>query len=119
MERYELEAWLGDNHGLTDTQVTELLAIANVIEARYPGEDDADERAAALTTAYRLMVEDSADVVDELAQQLITARNAEVEALAALQHAAVTLIPNGYTENAFANAAGVDRMTVRKWLGKR
>ncbi len=120
MQRYELEAWLGDDlGGLKHDQVTELLMLANDIEARYPGEDDDIDRQAALTAAYRLMVESPEDVVDELAQKLITARLAEAEALAALRQAAIVLTPKGWTETGFANAAGVDRMAVRKWLGKR
>lgn len=120
MQRYELEAWLGDNQGdLTNEQVTELLVLAEAIEARYPDEDDADESQAALTAAYRLMVEPAEDVVDELAQKLIAARVAQVEALAAIRQAAIVLTPKDWTEVGFANAAGVDRMAVRKWLGKR
>lgn len=120
MQRHELVAWLGDNQGdLTDEQVTELLAIAQDIEARYPDKDDVAEREAALTAAYRLMVEDSAAVVAELAEKLLRARLAESESLAAIRQAAIVLTPKDWTEQGFANAAGVDRMAVRKWLGKR
>lgn len=120
MERHELEAWLGDDlGGLKHDEVTELLGLANDIEARYPDEDAAEERQSALTAAYRLMVESPEDVVDEFAQKLFAARLAEAEVLAAIRQAAIILTPKGWTENGFANAAGVDRMAVRKWLGKR
>jgi hypothetical protein len=125
MQRYELEAWLGqDNdrrgHGsLMHDQVTELLDLAQDIEARYPDKDEAADRETALTVAYRLMVESPEDVVDELAEKLLRARLAESEALVAIRQAAIVLTPKAWTEKGFANAAGVDRMAVRNWLGKR
>lgn len=120
MQQYELEAWLGDDHGLTGQQLTELLAQANEIEQRYPDEDDQTERDAALTAAYRILRGEQ-DAVDELAKQLATARAAEARALAGLGQAARMLIPAGeMSEAGFADKAGVDRMTVRRrWLGKR
>lgn len=123
MQRHELEPWLGDTD-LTAEQVTELLATANDIEARYPNDDDdTEERGGALEAAHYLLLNGSAIVVDTLARRLTNARTAEVQALAGLQQAALTLIrENGRdvaSEQGFAKAAGVDRMTVRKWLGKR
>jgi hypothetical protein len=45
---------------------------------------------------------------------------AERKALVALRQVAVMRIGNGdATEAGFAHQAGVDRMAVRKWLGKR
>jgi hypothetical protein len=122
MQRYELEAWLGDDHGLTAEQVTELLATAGDIEQRYPDPDDNDERQAALTTAYRLMTGYGQAIVD-LNEQLMRARVEEARALAGIRQAALTLIrPGGRgieSEQGFALCVGVDRMTVRGWLGKR
>ena len=118
-QRYEIEAWLGDNHSLTDDQIDDLVTTADDIAARYPDEDDADEREAALTVAYRVMSGDDA-VVDELAAGLLAARVAEAGALAGLRQAAMTLIPRGEeTQAGFARRAGVDRMAVRSWLGQR
>lgn len=115
MQRYELDAWLGDNPGLTEEQITDLLATADDIATRYPNEDDTDEREAALTAAYRAMVEGMA-IVDELAQTVAAGRLAAV----GLRQVARSLIPAGQeTEANFARRAGVDRMTVRNWLGKR
>jgi hypothetical protein len=118
-QRYEIEAWLGDDHGLNDQQIDDLVRASDDIADRYPDPDDADKRASALTVAYRLMVGDQA-VVDELAAALAAARLAEVAALAGLRQAALDLIPVGEaTEFGFARRAGLDRMAVRRWLGKR
>lgn len=115
---HEIEAWLGDDHGLTSEQIDELAHTADEITDRYPDEDDRDEREAALTAAYRIMIGDQ-DVVEELAAELTRARHAQVRALAGLRQAAVTLIPGDETQAGFARRAAVDRMTVRDWLGLR
>lgn len=120
MQRFELDAWLGDDHGLTDDQADELLRTADEIEEQYPDEDDHDDREAALTAAYRLMIEAPEDLVAELAAARTAARTAERKALVALRQVAVTRITNrDATEAGFAQQAGVDRMAVRRWLGKR
>lgn len=139
-EIHEMEAWLGDDHGLTDEQVAELARIADDITARYctpePGVDDpeevradllattAEERDAALTAAYRLLAGDTA-VVAELARELAAAATLEARAKAGLRQAATMLVEptrpghrNPRSEEWFANLAGVTRLTVRKWLGK-
>ena len=117
MQRYELDAWLGDDHGLADDQVDELLTEADDINDRHG--DDQDAAREALTAAYRLMREDADNVIADLAQRRAAARAAELDALAGLQQVAITLIASGdATESGFARQAGVDRMTVRKWLGK-
>lgn len=116
MQQYELEAWLGDDHGLDEKQLAELLVEAAEIEDRYPDADDQDERNAALAAAYRLKTEPAEKVVAEYGQQLTAARAAAAVASAGLQQAAQTAIANGdYTEAGFARAGGIDRMTVRKW----
>ncbi|WP_328313071.1 hypothetical protein OG432_24330 [Streptomyces sp. NBC_00442] len=120
MQRYELEAWLGDDHGLTDDQIDELLRTADDIAERYPDEDDKDDREASLTAAYRLMTESSEELIAELANERANARLAERKAFVGLRQIAVTRINNDdATEAGFAKQAGIDRMTVRKWLGKR
>ncbi len=119
MQRHELDAWFGTDHELTEDQVTELHAIVNEIEERYPDPDDQDDRNAAMSTAYRLFLNQD-EVLDELAVELIEARAAEATALAGLRQAAQILIPSGRrTEAGFARQAGVDRQAVRKWLGKK
>ncbi|MFD5577286.1 hypothetical protein [Streptomyces pseudogriseolus] len=116
MQRYELEAWLGDDHGLDEQQLGDLLDEANEIQERYPDPDDQAERDAALATAYRLKTEPAEQVVAEYGQKLTAARAAVAVASAGLQQAAQTAIAKGdFTEAGFARAGGVDRMTVRKW----
>lgn len=120
MQQHELEAWLGDDHGLNEDQLAELLDQAGEIEERYPDVDDQPERDAALTAAYRLMTEPTEDVLADYGRQRTDARAAAAAASAALQHAARTVIaPGGLSEAGFADKALVDRMSVRRWLGKR
>lgn len=119
MQLHELEAWLGDDHGLDAEQITDLLKAADEIEERYPNPDDQEEAQAALTAAYRLMAEGPDSVIAELAAARVAARTAEVVALAGLRQAARQLISAGdRTEAGFAREGGVDRMAVRSWLGK-
>lgn len=118
MQQHELDAWLGDDHGLNDEQVRDLLWRADEIEARYPDPDDQDERTAALTVAHRL-ISGEQGVVEELAKSRAEAKAAEISALAGLREAALIRIGTTDTEAGFARAANVDRMAVRKWLGKR
>ncbi len=117
-----LEAWLGDDHGLTTDQLGDLLTLANDIHARYPDQGDEDERQAALIVAYQLLLDQDRvlELVDEMARKLVRARASEAAALAGLRQAALTVIrPGGASEAGFARRAGLDRMAVRAWLGKR
>lgn len=115
-----LEAWLGDNHGLDEDQLTKLLGTADEIDERYPDEDDQTERDAALSAAYRLMVEPTEDVLADYGKQRSDARAAASVASAALQQAARTVVSDGkLSEAGFSRVANVDRMSVRKWLGKQ
>lgn len=119
MQRHEILAWLGDDHALTEEQLGEFTAIAHEIEQQYPGPDDLDEAQAALTAAYQLLTENADVVVRSLAAALVSARQAELLAVAGLKQAANQLIDaNCQTESGFAREAGVDRMTVRAWRGK-
>lgn len=120
MQRYELDAWLGDDHGLTEEQVNDMLTAADDIAARYPDADDQAERDAALSVAYRLMTEPVEDVLIDFGKQRTDARAAGAAASAGLQQAAQALVREGkLSEAGFARVANVDRMTVRNWLGKR
>ncbi|MFF1566922.1 hypothetical protein ACFVY1_25930 [Streptomyces sp. NPDC058293] len=117
MQLYELEAWLGDNHGLTEEQLDELLTQAVEINERYADPDDQAERDAALSAAYRLQIEPAESVIADYSGQLATARSATAAASAGLQQIAQNAIVAGqFTEAGFARAVGVDRMTVRKWV---
>ena len=120
MQRYELDAWLGDDHGLTEEQINDLLRQADEIELRYPDQDDAEEREAALVVAYRIIGGEEG-VVEELAEARTQAKAAEVRALAGLRQAAIILVSGAGTDSeaGFARRASIDRMAVRRWLGKR
>jgi hypothetical protein len=99
----------------------------DVIDTTYPHDglhdDEMIASAAAATTVVRLATEDHATVLKELATRLHSARRAEYEARFALRQAALSLIHSGgrgiYSELGFAEVAGVSRMSVREWLGKR
>jgi hypothetical protein len=119
VQRHEIEAWLGDDHSLTDDQIDDLMREADEIAERYPDADDQDERDAALAAAYRIMVGEADSLVEELGRERLTARIAEAKALAGLRQAATMLVPASESESGFARRAGVDRMAVRGWLGKR
>lgn len=120
MQLHELEAWLGDNHGLDENELAELLTEADEIGDRYSDPDDQAERDAALSAAYRLLTEPTQDVLADYGKQRSDARAAASAASAALQQAARTTVgPSKLSEAGFARVADVDRMTVRKWVGKR
>lgn len=126
MQRHELEAWLGDDHGLTEDQITDLLRTAGEIGDRYPDPDDQHMRDAALTIAYRLMVEDPSKVTADLADELLRARLAESRALAGIRQGALTLVRPGdrsvrgiRSQLGYANRVGVHQSAVRDWLGQR
>lgn len=122
VQRYEVEAWLGDDHDLTDDQITDLAAQFAAIADRYPDPDDEQEREAARTVAHQLMTSSPEQVVAEWRAARERAQMAKLRAMAALQHAALTIVTSEhrgiYSEGGFAERAGVDRGTVRKWCGK-
>lgn len=117
MQRYELEAWLGDDHGLSNEQIAELLGHADEIADRYPDPDDKPERDAALSAAYRMLIGER-NVIEQLATERAAAKAAEACALAGLRQLAIMQSRAGESESGFARRANVDRMAVRKWLGK-
>ncbi|HWO62695.1 MAG TPA: hypothetical protein VNO31_21960 [Umezawaea sp.] len=125
-QQRDLGAQLGDDHGLTPEQVDQLRQHRDEINARYPEPDDQASRDAAFEVALRLL-RGEPGVVEELAETRAHAKAAAARALAGLQQAALMTVewnappnrhnPNG--EGAFARRAGVDRMLVRKWGGKK
>jgi hypothetical protein len=58
-------------------------------------------------------------VLAECGEKLKTARSTQATALALAQHLTTEAITEGVSEKRAAELLGVDRMTVRKWLGKR
>lgn len=119
IQRHEIEAWLGDDHGLTDEQIDELTTAAEDIAERYPDPDDQEDRDAALFAAYQLMARPQEDVLAEMAGRLEQGRTMERRALAGMRQAAIMLVPSEQSESGLARKLGVDRMAVRGWLGKR
>lgn len=59
------------------------------------------------------------DDLERVGRKLRSARKAQSEAMEAGRIAALDALTEGYTEVQVANTLGVDRMTVRKWAGKR
>jgi len=126
-QRGEVEVWLGDDHGLDDGQVAELRRQASLIAARYPDPGDASEREAALSAAREVLTaDDPGTVVAGMGDELGQARSSQRMALVRIEQAAAMLVeppeskPKGVrSQSGFAKTAGVDRMTVLKWLGLR
>ncbi|GAA3878337.1 hypothetical protein GCM10022243_48800 [Saccharothrix violaceirubra] len=122
VQDYQIEAWLGDDHGLDDERLARLRDEADRIAATWPDPDNEDERTAALTAAYRVLLGED-DLVETLAAERTRARRAEIEALAALRQVAVMTVRVGVrgrhnpdSPGAFARRAGVERSTVLGWL---
>lgn len=102
----------------------QLRAISDALKARYPDEASHEEREAALSVARRLVAGDDA-VIDELAEELASLRRKEALVKAALAQAARMVVQpvqpgsRGHqSEIAFARRVGLNRLTIRAWLGK-
>ena len=126
MQRHEMEAWLGDDHGLTEEQITDLMRTADEIGERYPDRDDQEDRDAALFAAYELMTRDVGEVIAEQAGRIEQGRTMQRRGLAGARQIVITLDARGeldprgdLNESSLARLLGVDRMAVREWLGKR
>lgn len=104
MQRHEMDAWLGDDW--TDEQRDKIAEDFSDWEDAHPDADE-DEGSAVLTAIAQH--HDKVLTIPNLARVREEARAAVV--------VCVTL--GGMSESEAARAAGVDRMTVRKWLGKR
>jgi hypothetical protein len=130
-QRHEVEAWLGDSHGLDGELVAEFERQSDLIAARYPDPDDETERETARTAAYEVLSAGKHGLTHEalvvaMGDELGRARSQERAALVRIEQAASMLVeppeskPKGVrSQSGFAKAAGVDRMTVLKWLGLR
>lgn len=113
-----LDAWLGDARAdLTDEQYARLLDESIDIEARYPDPDDADDARDALTAAVQYALGEIDPT--RAGAALVDARAAARTALVAAQQVARMAVQDGMSEARAAEQCGIDRMTVRKVLGKR
>jgi hypothetical protein len=116
IQRHEIEAWLGPAYGvLTEAQIARVHPVR--IWARYPDPDDSMERDAALSAATQYLLGET--TIDDAGESLLRARIRASEALAAAQQIAVMAVEDGMAEAEAARLVGLDRMTVRKALGKR
>lgn len=118
-QRYEIEAWLGDTlPEWTDEQIETLVRESDAIASRYPSEDQAQEREAALSAAAQYL--DGGLLPRDAGDELYRARANAASALAAAREAArMSVLHGGSSEVEAARLAQIDRMTVRKDLGKR
>lgn len=122
MQRYELDAYLGDfADDISDGQKVALMRISDELEELYPPNDELDEygreREAAFSAAVQYVMGDLD--TDSAGSNLLTARLDTADAMAAARQVAVMADADGEAESSIARKLGVDRMTVRKWLGKR
>lgn len=115
MERWELEAYLGDAAATTtEEQVDELLRLAGVIEEIYPDPDG--DGSAIFAGAVKLVLGDAN--LEALASVLAKARQRERDAMADLAGAVIASVGRGVSEAEAARRAGVSRITVRAMVGK-
>lgn len=117
--RYELEAWLGPAlSDLTGEQIERLMAESDRIGERYPDPDEQDLREAALSAAVQYLLGET--TIDDAGRALTKARLEQDRAMAAAQQLAAMAVEDGLmSEYQAADRARIDRMTVRKALGKR
>jgi hypothetical protein len=104
MQRYELDAWLGDDW--TDEQRDKIAEDFSAWENANP---DADEELGEAVLTAIAQHHDRVLTIPDLNRVRREARAAVV----------VSVTLGNMSEAEAARAAGVDRMTVRSWLGKR
>lgn len=113
-----LDAWLGDARAdLTDEQYTRLLDEAVALDERYPDPDDADDYQAALSATMQCILGETSP--EDAGGRLRRARAEAHEAMVVAQTLARLAVLDGVSEVRAAALCGLDRMTVRKALGKR
>lgn len=121
MQLIELDNYLGDfANDLTSEQKDTLMRVSDQLDEAFPEGEDfdeyLDEREAAFSAAVQYVMGDL-DVVS-VGKDLSTVRLAMSKAMAAAQGITLAAAADE-TESALARELGVDRMTIRKWLGKR
>ena len=113
MQPYELDAWLGDTE-LTAEQRTALEGAIDHLNARYAGDEGAVGEG--MGGALRVILGD--DTLKGVAAEWARARAAERDAMARLTGAIIAEAVQGQPETTIAQRTGVNRLTVRKALGK-
>jgi hypothetical protein len=116
--RRDIEAWLGPAlDEMTEEQIDRMQQAADRIDDRYPDPDDEQEREAARIAACQYLLGEVTP--EQVAENLAKARRAEMAASVAAQQVAVMVVEDGMPEAKAARLVGLDRMTIRKALGKR
>ncbi len=116
--RHALLVWLGPvADELSEQQFNRLYRESKAIEARWPDPDDEYLRDAALSAAVQWMLGEI--TLGQAREQLVAARVAARRASVVAQQVACMLCADGTAESHAAAAVGIDRMTLRKALGKR
>lgn len=111
MQDYEIRAFLGD--GWTEDQIQQ---VADMYRRMEP--DTLEDGREHLLTAIAQHVDGVLDR-GELLRADVAAQVRAAQARNAVRNAARVEIAAGMSESEAARLYGVDRMTVRKWLGKR
>ena len=112
MQPYELDAWLGDAD-LTTEQRAAFGRMVEMIAERYTDDDAVGE---GMGGALTVILGD--DTLEGVAEEWARARAAERDAMARLTGAIIASAVQGQPETVIAERAGVNRLTVRKALGK-
>jgi hypothetical protein len=113
-----LMTWLGPAaDDLTAEQIERVATEARRIDQRYPSGDDDPGCEAALSAAVQYLLGETS--AEEVNRALIEARRRERAAYMAAEQIAVMLVGDGTPEATAARQAGIDRMSLRKALGKR
>ncbi|PJE22361.1 MAG: hypothetical protein CK431_17015 [Mycobacterium sp.] len=117
--RAAAERWLAD-HGYDPSEYTFRRFVTQVwpsVAERHPDAEDAATRDAALVAAARYLA--GALTPADAGRTLARARARATAALAAARQVAVMAVADGASEAETARDVGVDRMALRRWLGKR
>lgn len=112
-----MTAWLGPAaEELTEDQLDRFERIWDEVDERYPGEGDEDIAAEVLSTAVQYLLAEV--TIDEAGAKRAATRTESLRASAAAQQIAIMAVEDGMSEAEAARRAKIDRMWLRKRLGK-
>lgn len=114
-QQYEIDAWLGDTVLIGD-QRDRFAGEVEAIAARYPDPDDQADRDEAMSATVQWMLGET--TIEQAAAALAAARGRLASAMILAQQIARLAVLDGGAEATIARQIGLDRMTVRKVLGK-
>lgn len=118
MDHESMTAWLGDAADeMSPDQTARFARVWDEIGQRYPDSDDQDLREAVLSAAVQYLLGDL--TVDQAGQERSATLAAERRASAVAQQVAMMAVEDEVPEAQAARRAGIDRMWLRKLLGKR